>query len=173
MTGRQAKSRGPASNAKGIRKKDAADDKYAQLSRELNREVKKVSKMKQQKMKFEKHHELQPAYFQEKIRTIKNKVVKLERDVTKKKQLTIENEKLREKVRKLKIETKELKQIGGDSVALKYKINGGQMVTRSRSVTRRIIDALAEFESREPEEETLPPSVSPFFLHFHWSVGST
>lgn len=162
MSGRKADSRRPqTASGKGNREKTKTDKDKAikELTRRLDREIKKIAKFEQIERETREQHQLQIVFLQEKMKTLKNKINKMQREMTKKKQLMAENGKLRILLVDAKVEIKELRQIAANECVKAESGHQRRMVTRSRSLGVRIRDVLAEFE-KELKEDIYPPTVS-------------
>lgn len=169
MDGRKAKSRAQGNRKQNI---NAANEKIKELSLRLNREVKKIAKLERNELECNKQYSLQIAYFQEKLKILTNKIGKLQREVTKRKQLSIENENLKKEILDLKIKLNGLKPanvLNGKSTEKKQR----QMATRSRTLSLCIHDVIDEFEKQiePPAKEASPPSVSIYVFLFTTSLG--
>lgn len=177
MVGQGAMSCAEVSNSKAIRKRNNnyAAVKIQQMMRQFSQQWKKMSQLEKSEIAFQKQYSLQVAFFNEKISTINTKLMELKRENRKIKKLMIENEKLRKenvelerKIDELNKEnvrmSREFKRLALKDQNTNFNADGDQnrRVTRSQSISQRIQEVIAEFESKYTPHETLPPSVSIF-----------
>lgn len=127
------------------------------LLRQLKKKLKKIQKLEQERYEREKSNSLELAFLQQKLKIKTNKIVKLKRKLTKQKQLTRANEKLRKVTADQQAELDDLKHKNNfDANGKLAKSSNKPSTSRDNrnelmpeNLTHRVLNVLHEFEMRQ------------------------